>query len=142
MRPLTTLAIATLLTTGLAGLAEAQTRMAGEWQVRVVAENGKRGWPRNYCYSQGSVADVARDMGDCSRTKISTLGNKTTIDAICPVGTRQASFHTTITSKSPTAYHTEMRFTYSPPEAGVGEVHMMSDARWLRPCPMGMKPVR
>ena len=135
------LAAGSLLLTVAALADEPSVRKAGEWQVTATGLDGKANPPRSYCYGQASITDLMKSMGVCSKRDISTIGNTTTVDAICTKGTRQVTAHMTITAASDTSRHAESQFAYSPPIAGRSTMDVVSDSKWLGPCAAGEKPV-
>ena len=128
-----------LAVAALAG--EPPTRRAGEWQITIIQKDGSEAAPEHFCYRAASFPDITKRMGTCSKRDIRTVGNTTTIDAICTKDNRQATLHMTITAPSDTAYHADMHITYSPPIDGTTDVDMVQDAKWLGPCPPGEMPV-
>jgi hypothetical protein len=135
------LAAGSLLLTVAALADEPSVRKAGEWQVTTIGPDGNANPPKSYCYGQASITDLMKSMGVCSKRDISTIGNTTTVDAICTKGTQQVTAHMTITAASDTSRHAESQFTYLPPVAGMGHIDIVSDSKWLGPCPAGEKPV-
>ena len=141
MRLFFVLAAGALLLAGGAQAGDPGMRRAGLWQVTIIGPDGKPRPPRTYCYAARSIADSAKSFGTCSRNDVSKLGDTTTIDASCTNGAHQMSLHMTLTAMGETAYHAKMHATYSPPIAGMGAMDMVSDSKWLGPCPPGEKPV-
>lgn len=140
MRVMPILAAVVLSMAGRAEADDAGVRRAGEWQVTVMGENGKANPPKNFCYSERSIADIFKAMDSCSKHDISKSGDTTTVDGICRKGAEQISLHLTIKSTSDTSYHAEMHTAYAPPIGGTGQVDIVSDAKWLGPCAAGEKP--
>lgn len=135
------LAAGSLLLTVAALADEPSVRQAGEWQVTTIGPGGKANPPKSYCYGQASITDLMKSMGVCSKRDISTIGTRTTVDAICTKGTQQVTAHMTITAASDTSRHAQLQFIYSPPIAGMSNIDIISDSKWLGPCPNGEKPV-
>jgi hypothetical protein len=115
-------------------------RKAGEWQITVMQKDGKADPPETFCYGTATVADITKGMGDCTKRDIRATTGATTIDAICTKGDRQATLHIVITATSDSSYHSELHATYSPPISGTSDVDIVTDAKWLGPCPEGEKP--
>jgi len=77
----------------------------------------------------------------CSTSSVHMMGSTGTIDATCKFGDMTTTSHTVITFVSDSAYHSETRSHMSPaPKYIKGDHVTTNDAKWMGPCPAGMKP--
>jgi Protein of unknown function (DUF3617) len=140
MKSLSIVLAGAILAAGAAQADEFATRKPGEWQVTVIGPDGKPQAPHNFCWGPGSIDDIAKAMDNCSKRDIGKTGNVTVIDAICSKAGHQITMHVTIAAASDSAYHSEAHMTYSPAMAGMTNIDIASDAKWLGPCAPGEKP--
>ena len=121
-------------------------RRAGLWNVTINMENAKLPPQTNkMCIDAASDAKLmklglASKQADCTAMNISGSGNVRTVDSVCHFNGGTQKNHVQMTYVGDGAYHMDMRSQFSPPIAGKTESHIVQDAKWVGPCPAGMKP--
>ena len=77
----------------------------------------------------------------CKSSGFRMTGGAGSVDAVCKFDNITSTSHTTIMFAGDSAYHSETRSHMSPAPAYMkADSVMTSDARWIGPCPAGMKP--
>jgi hypothetical protein len=135
---------AALLLSGVApALADEQlVRKAGEWEVTRKPPPGQSGASevRKTCYPvDQTLADaVSKGMQDCTKKDVHTVGGKMTIDALCKLDDAPVSLHAIISRTGENQFHTEGRMHFDNPPANTpADATIVTDAKWLGPCPAG-----
>jgi hypothetical protein len=88
-------------------------------------------------------ADIARNMlqsEDCKFHHVNRDGNRIFIEAACRVNRTNVESKATVTFISDSAYHVDIDDRYDPPVENRSEMIVAQDAKWLGPCPAGVKP--
>ncbi len=90
---------------------------------------------------QKQMMDFGKTMGaQCSKNTTRRDGNKYIGEAECNFGGSTMKSQSVATFTSDTSYRVESRSTFSPPMAGMGESSTTQEAKFVGPCPAGMKP--
>ena len=141
-----TLLAATTLATIFATAATASgypPRKPGLWEV--TAQNPKMpAVTTKMCLD--AETDILLHMFDivptlnCAKHDVKFAGETVTTDTTC------LAARTTITTNSVTkfagdaAYHVDITMHFNPPRAGLSQVSMIQDGKWVGDCPAGMAP--
>ncbi|HSM96543.1 MAG TPA: DUF3617 family protein [Rhizomicrobium sp.] len=126
--------------------AEFPARRAGLWDVTVTMESMKIPPRTNtMCIDAASDAKlmklgVASREAKCTSMNVSGMGSVRTIDSVCHMNGGEQKNHIVMTYSGDAAYHMDMQSQFSPPVAGHSQSHIVQDAKWVGPCPAGMKP--
>jgi hypothetical protein len=115
---------------------------AGEWLItEAPGKDAKIIPPTKQCFRQKTIFAEVERMTNCSRKEISTVGNRSTADAICATGNTTVTFHGSVVADGENSFHSETIASYSPPIGNIAEIARITDGKWLGPCPEGEQPV-
>jgi len=138
------------LATNVAGFAHADLwphRKPGLWQMTMTMQGASMPpMSSKYCVdaaTESALISAGQNAANkmCSGATIHVTGSTGTIDATCKFANMTSTSHTVITFVGNTAYHSETRTHMSPPSKYIKSDNvMMNDAKWMGPCPAGMKP--
>jgi hypothetical protein len=121
---------------------------AGLWES-TTASSGPKGSPPNVskssmCLNDAALKDImafSQSMGaQCSRNTMRRDGNKYYGEAECTMGNMTVKSQSVTTFTGDASFHTENRATFSPAMAGMSGSTSTQDAKFVGPCPAGMKP--
>ena len=121
-------------------------RRAGLWDVTVNMESMKIPARTNkMCIDAATDAKlmklgVASKEADCTSMNVSGMGSTRVVDSVCHMNGGEQKNHIVMTFSGNSAYHMDMQSQFSPPIAGKSQSHILQDAKWVGPCPAGMKP--
>lgn len=121
-------------------------RRAGLWDVTVNMESMKIPSRTNkMCIDAATDAKLmnlgmASKEAKCTSMNVSGMGSTRTVDSVCHMNGGEQKNHIVMTYAGDSAYHMDMQSQFSPPIAGKSQSHITQDAKWVGPCPAGMKP--
>jgi len=119
----------------------------GLWES-TTSTGGPKGAPAHtaktsMCINEAVQKDImafSQNMGaKCSKNAMHRDGNKYIGEAECTFGASTMKSQSVSKFTSDTAYRVENRTTFSPPMNGMSESTSTQDARYVGPCPAGMK---
>lgn len=77
---------------------------------------------------------------NCEKTEFHPGVGGVSFDSVCKVGSRTVTTHGVVTGDFDKAYDLDLTSHFDPPTPGMGaDMKMTMKARWLGPCPAGMK---
>jgi len=120
-------------------------RRAGLWDVTIDMQSMKLPARTNkMCIDAATDAKLmkigmASKEANCTQMNVSGMGSTRTVDSVCHMNGGTQKNHIVMTYVGNSAYHMDMHSQFSPPIAGHGESHIVQDAKWVGPCPAGMK---
>lgn len=96
------------------------------------------------CIGPDTAADMAwhgpRSPGkNCTQQMHPSMGGLT-FDSTCRMGKGTMTSHGVVSGDLNSAYTVDMTTHMDPPQAGMSDMKMSTQAKWLGPCPAGMKP--
>lgn len=147
MTRFTLLAAATVFATGVA--AQDMPKMkAGLWETSTATASQhdakSRSRTTTMCVNeavQKEMMTFSQRMGaKCSKNITRRDGNKFIGEAECQFGTSVMKSQTIATFSSDTSYRVESHSTFTPPIANMSESKATQEAKYIGPCPAGMKP--
>jgi Protein of unknown function (DUF3617) len=77
---------------------------------------------------------------DCEAVSVTGSGNVRVVDSVCHLNGGTQKSHVMVNYMGDASYHMDMQTHFDPPMNGKAESHMTQDAKWMGPCPAGMKP--
>ena len=75
----------------------------------------------------------------CEPVHVAGSGNVRTVDTLCHLNGGTQKSHIMMNYMGDASYHMDMVTQFDPPMAGHAQSHVIQDAKWLGPCPAGMK---
>ncbi len=120
----------------------------GLWET-TTSTGGQKGAPAHtskssMCISEAVQKDMmtfSQSMGaQCSKNITRRDGNKYIGEAECNFGGSVMKSQSVSTFTGDTSYRVESRATFSPPMGGMSESTSTQEAKFVGPCPAGMKP--
>lgn len=122
-------------------------RRAGLWEMAMDTSGG----PGVKMTAQMCIdATTDKDMGwhgprsqskNCAKNEFHPVLGGVTFDSVCKMGSRTVTSHGVVKGDFDKAYDVDVTTRFDPPQAGVGgDMKTAMKARWLGPCPAGMKP--
>lgn len=140
-------AMALLLPIGVASAADPPDVKEGLWSVRrQVTENPgdkKTDTSSTICRSHAydkHVLALARGMKGCTVQVEKVQGSRHTLEVHCVIGATTIDTKGATTFQGDTAAHSESRSSYSPAMAGISEMTLVTDQKYLGACPAGVQP--
>jgi Protein of unknown function (DUF3617) len=94
---------------------------------------------RNHSYDQGTEARL-KNMKGCTVSSESIEGNKYSMEMHCTVGATVIDSKGATTFDGDTSSHSETHATYTPTMAGISEMTMIQDQKYMGSCPAGVQP--
>ena len=94
---------------------------------------------RNHAYDQYAMALVNGVKG-CTTSGGNYAGNEYSIEMKCTVGTTVIDSKGTTTFDGDTSTHSETHATYTPAMAGISDMTLIQDQKYIGACPTGMQP--
>jgi hypothetical protein len=94
---------------------------------------------RNHAYDQ-SVQALAKSMKGCTTVSEGFQGGKYSADLHCVVAGTAIESKSTTTYQGDTSAHSESHAIYAPAMAGISEMTMIMDHKYLGSCPAGAQP--
>ena len=94
---------------------------------------------RNHAYDE-HVMSLAKNMKGCAVGSERVDGNKYILEMHCTVGTTVIASTGTTTFDGDTSTHSESHATYTPAMAGISEMTMIQDQKYVGSCPAGVQP--
>jgi hypothetical protein len=91
------------------------------------------------CLDADVSNDALQDMA-CEHYNIARDGDRLVIDAVCTSNRLRITRKKTVTFTGDVAYHIDTNEHYDPPFEGRSDLTMTEDAKWLGPCPAGVRP--
>jgi hypothetical protein len=136
-----------LLPLGIALAANAPSLKEGLWSVHTVTINnpgnqkseGTVSICRSHAYDE-SVEALAKNMKGCTTISESFEGGKRSVDMRCTVATSVIETKGKTTFDGDTSAHSEIHATYTPAMAGISEMTMIQDQKYVGSCPAGVQP--
>ena len=122
------------------------TRRAGLWQISMHIDSAKMGAMGSKMCVDGTTDakmmkyGMSQQGSECSPPSISGFGATRTVDAVCHMNGGTQKTHMTIAYADDSSYHIDMQTKFDPPFYGRAQSHQTQDAKWMGPCPAGMKP--
>lgn len=123
--------------------ADLPKRKSGLWGMKNQMEGAPTNGTIQMCIDQTTdnlMQQRAKEKQNCSVMDVNRSSGKVTIHAVCQFEDTTATTDAVITGDFETSYRNDMRIRYSPPKHGMGEMHMIQEAKWLGPCKAGQKP--
>jgi Protein of unknown function (DUF3617) len=133
-RSLTSLAAFTFCAT--AGGAEFPKRAAGLWEEKMTSGTGDVS--HRICVDE-KLTDFLKGPAVCSKQDVRAQANGYVIETVCKQGDSTTYGRTVLTGDPKQAYTAEAHLRYEPAFMGMKESKMVISARWLGPCPPGMR---
>ena len=122
-------------------------RKPGLWQITSTMKGGPMpAMTSKYCIDEATEAalmNTGQSMArkSCTNAATHVSGNTAVMDATCKFGNMTSTTHTVMTFSGNDAYHGETHTRMTPAPTGMPpEMVSTMDARWMGPCPAGMKP--
>lgn len=123
-------------------------RRAGLWQVAIDASGGPGvQMHAEMCVDNSTDKDFAwhgphSSSQNCSKTEMHPRMGGFSFDSVCRSGARTITSHGTVSGDFNSAYNVDVTTKMDPPGPGGmgGEMRSQIKAKWLGPCPAGMKP--
>jgi hypothetical protein len=140
--------VAAGLFAGYAVAQELPKMKPGLWET-TTATGAQKGGPghmskTSMCINESVQKEMmafSQNMGaQCSKNTTRRDGNKYIGEAECNFGGSMMKSQSVATFTSDTAYRVESRATFSPPMGGMSESSTTQDAKFVGPCPAGIKP--
>jgi hypothetical protein len=136
-----------LLPIGLTLAANEPSMKEGLWTVHTVSTNnpgntkseGTISICRNHAYDE-SVEAAAKTKRGCTTVSESFEGGKRSVVMHCTVATTAVDTKAVTTFDGENAAHSEVHATYTPPLAGISEMTMVQDQKYMGACPAGAQP--
>ena len=127
---------------GPAAAVELPKRKAGLWEVKTT------GGPIGAQTIQQCVDAKTDDlMGqkanadqECTEPVVSRKGNRYSVQVTCKSEGVTSRVDGSFVMTQDTAYTGDMKMTFTPPQAGMSNMDMKMDGKWLGACKAGMKP--
>jgi hypothetical protein len=94
---------------------------------------------RNHAYDQ-HVGSLAKNMKGCSVIAESFQGGKYVLQIRCKVASTVIDSKATATSEGDNATHSAVHATYTPAMAGMSEMTIIMDQKYVGDCPAGAQP--
>lgn len=94
---------------------------------------------RSHAYDD-YVRSLAMNKKGCTRVSESFEGGKYSVELRCVEGGTVVQSKGTTTYQGDTSTHSETHATYSPALAGITEITMIMDQKYVGSCPAGMQP--
>jgi len=127
-----------------AAAADLPKRKSGLWEMKTQMEGMPSHGPMQMCVDQTSDNLMQqrgpREKPDCSVMDVNRAGGKVTIHSVCKFEGTTATTDAVITGDFESGYRSDMKIRYSPAKQGMGDMHMIQEAKWLGPCKAGQKP--
>ncbi len=95
---------------------------------------------RSHAYDDYAHAAAQKRESNCKTISKTTANNVTTTETACTIGTTVIRNKGTLTMTGDTAARTEGTATYTPPVAGKTGMTLVSEQKYIGPCPAGMQP--
>jgi len=127
------------------GAAEWLHRKPGLWTTSVQVDNVKMTMPdTKMCIDAATDAKLMdigmkSKIGKCDPPVIGGIGSVRTADSVCHMNGGVQKTHMVITYKGDSFYHIDVNADVDMGQGGPHHVHTTQDARWLGPCPAGMR---
>ena len=120
-------------------------RRAGLWRMSMSHTGGPGvSMTAEMCVDEASAGDFNFDPGkgskDCASSKITPTGNGWAFESICNVEGRTVTTEGVITGDMSANYAMDLSTRMDPAPEGMGQSNTKMQAKWLGPCPAGMKP--
>jgi hypothetical protein len=135
------------LSVGVAIAADPPEQKEGLWSIhRQVVDNpgnNKTESSQTICRSHAYDAHIresAKNMKGCTKQNASFEGGKYVMESHCVVGGTTVDTKGTATYQGDSVSHSEVHATYSPALAGVSEMTMILDQKYIGSCPAGVQP--
>jgi Protein of unknown function (DUF3617) len=140
-------ATALLLLIGTAYAADLPELKEGLWSVHKQTttnpENSKSDTTsticRNHAYDQ-HVRSLMKSMKGCSVVSESLQGGTYVLETRCEITGTMVDSKGTVTSQGDNATHSETHATYTPAMAGISEMTIIMDQKYVGSCPAGVQP--
>ena len=129
-----------------AAASEFPTRRAGLWQTSIHVDETKMGaMSTKMCLDAMTDAKMmkygmSQQGNQCDAPSIQGFGATRTVDAVCHMNGGTQKSHMIITYNGDASYHMDIVTKFDPPFYGRAQSHQSQDAKWMGPCPAGMKP--
>lgn len=94
---------------------------------------------RSHAYDQ-HVLQEAKSMQDCKTLSESLKGSEYSVHKQCTVAGTVVDSKSTVTFKGDSAAHSESHATYNPAMAGISEMTLIQDQKYVGSCPPGVQP--
>ena len=94
---------------------------------------------RNHAFDQ-HVRSLAKGLKGCTVVNESLQAGTYVAETRCKVGGTAIDSKATVTSRGDNATHSESHATYTPPMAGMSEMTMIMDEKYVGNCPAGVEP--
>jgi hypothetical protein len=94
---------------------------------------------RDHAFDQAAQA-LAKNIKGCTMGSESFDGSKYSTEMKCTVGTTVIDTKGTATFSGDTSTHSESRATYTPAMAGISDMTMIQDQKYVGSCPAGAQP--
>ena len=143
--PAITFACAGVLGTTSALAVDYPTLKPGMWESQLTRDGaGQKSPMMRMCMDAALQKEMMEaGMGTmkelCTKNDIRREGNKMFGSSECKFGDSTMKSTSVTTFTGDTAYHTEVKATYTPPMAGKAGGITVIDAKWTGPCPAGMQ---
>lgn len=141
--PLALLLASSLLFATGSGAADLPKRKSGLWELKTQMEGMPSHGAMQMCVDKASdnvMQERYKEKVDCSKMEVKSSPGKVTIDSVCKFEDTTATTFAVITGDFEAGYKNDMRIRYTPPRQGMGDMHIVQEARWLGPCQPGQKP--
>ena len=94
---------------------------------------------RSHAYDQHALS-LTKNVKGCTMVSESFQSGKRNQEMRCVMGATVVVSKGTSTYQGDTAAHSETHATYTPPMAGISEMTMIMDQKYVGSCPVGMQP--
>ena len=94
---------------------------------------------RNHAYDRYAMS-LAKNMEGCTVDSESFEGSKYSTEMHCTVGATVIDTKGTTTFSGDTSTHSETHATYTPAMAGISEMTLIQDQKYMGSCPAGAQP--
>jgi len=143
--PAVTFACAAALGASSALAVDFPTLKPGMWESQLTRNGAGQKSPTMRMCMDASLQKEMMEAGMgtmkelCTKNDIRREGNRMYSSSECKFGESTMKSTTVTTFTGDTAYHTEVKATYTPPMAGKAGDSTVIDAKWTGPCPAGMQ---
>ena len=146
-----TIVAACLFCVSAASAMDMPTRKAGQWEIKMQFVDGNLpARAMRQCIDQATDKMMNSSFGGdagshCSKREIKNVGGTMVVDSVCQFGAGTTTSHAVVSGSFDSAYEVDVTSTRKggPPIPGMAPnrtTHMKISAKWLGPCPAGMRP--